>query len=218
MPAPPHGGYVLTDNWYSCNELFEAAKSKGYHFIGAIKSNRKIYPRGFRKKGIQIGVFARSRKTRDFDLVTVNGHTYYMYTYLGKINGQRKVKITITWPKNALFVPKAMRAYISTDIEMSGKQLLKHYMKRWPIEVYFREANRCFGMKTAQIRSKKAIMRYQYIVMLGVIFCTVTTKHGMNRQRRNFQKAIKRFKAEWIFEQAQNNVELSDVLRVLKVA
>ena len=93
LPDPPNGGYVVTDSWYSCQVLFEASKSRGYHFIGAIKSNRLIFPRGFRKKGIKTGAYARSLKQSDFDLVTVGGHSYLAYTYLGKINGQRKVKI-----------------------------------------------------------------------------------------------------------------------------
>ena len=147
LPEPPHIGFVVTDSWYSCQSLFEASKGKGYHFIGGLKSNRLIFPRGFRKKGVKIGAYARSLKQSSFDLVTVKGRSYYIYTYLGKINGQKKVKITISWPKGSFGLPQAMKAFISTDIEMNPKQLISHYLKRWPIEVFFREANRCLGMK-----------------------------------------------------------------------
>jgi hypothetical protein len=221
LPPPPKDGYVVTDSWYSCQTLFEAAKSKGYHFIGAIKSNRLIFPRGFRKKGIKAGQYARSLKQRDFDLVTVGGHSYHAYTYLGKINGQRKVKILITWPKGSFGVPQAMKAFISTDIEMNPKQLIAHYMKRWPIEVFFREANRHFGMKQCQVRSRKAVIRYQYILMLTYTFCGMTVSCGkivLGKQKREHKKAVEKFKISWIFEQAQNNRELSDVLKVFKVA
>jgi hypothetical protein len=36
LPQPPYGGYVVTDSWYSCKALLEAAKSKGYQFIGGL--------------------------------------------------------------------------------------------------------------------------------------------------------------------------------------
>lgn len=62
--------------------------------------------------------------------MTVNGKTYYTYNYLGKINGAQKVKIVIRWPQNALWNKKAMKSFISFDIEMSAKQLLKHYLNR----------------------------------------------------------------------------------------
>ena len=78
LPKPVNHGYVLTDSWYSCTELFKAAQSSGFSFIDAIKSNRKIFPRGYRRKGIKIGVFARTLHTRDLDYVTVGGHRYYM--------------------------------------------------------------------------------------------------------------------------------------------
>ena len=221
LPIPPYGGYVVTDSWYSCQTLFDAAKAKGCHFIGALKSNRLIFPRGFRKKGIKIGAFARSLNLSDFDFVTVGGHSYHVYTYLGKINGQRKVKIVITWPKASFGNPKTMKAFISTDIEMNQKQLISHYMTRWPIEVFFREANRHLGMKQCQVRSKKAVIRYQYVLMLGYIFCGMSVCGGkivLGKQRRELRKSIEKFKISWVFEQARNNMLLCDVFKVFNVA
>lgn len=221
LPKPPHGGYVLSDSWYSCTSLFDAAKEKGYHYVGAIKSNRLIFPRGFRKKGIKIGDYARSLQQSDFDLVTVDRRSYHVYTYLGKINGQRKVKIIVTWPKGSFGVPQAMKAFITTDIEMNPKQLIAHYMKRWPIEVFFREANRYLGMKQCQARSKKAVVRYQYIVMLAYIFCGLAVSRGkivFGAKRRENKKAIEQFKVTWLVEQVRKNVDLADILKAYKLA
>jgi len=220
LPKPVSRGYVLTDSWYSCQTLFEAAQSVGYEFIGAVKSNRLIFPRGNRKKGVQIGTYARSLRFSDLDYVTVNGQVYYTYTYLGKINGMRKVKIVISWPKDALFLPKAMKAFISTDIKMSGRQLLHHYTKRWPIEVFFREANRRLGMKHCQVHSNKAVIRYQYILMLCYTFCGLEINGdslGFSKTRRVYQNAIERFHISWIYQQAQNNVDLSYLYSVFKL-
>ena len=212
---------MVTDSWYSCQSLFEASKAKGYHFVGGLKSNRLIFPRGFRKKGVKIGVYARSLKQSNFDLVTVKGRSYYIYTYLGKINGQKKVKITISWPKGSFGLPQAMKAFVSTDIEMNPKQLIFHYLKRWPVEVFFREANRCLGMKQCLVRSKKAVIRYQYILMLGYIFCGIDAAGeniNLGKERRVHQHAIQKFKITWLYNQARSNVDLIDILKVFKVA
>jgi hypothetical protein len=214
LPTPPNKGYVLTDSWYSCQALFEASLAAGYQFIGAIKSNRKIYPRGYRKKGIQLGAFARSLRVSDFDLVTVSGRCYYQYTYLGKINGMRKVKIVLSWPKESLFLPATFKAFISTDINMSGKQLCYHYTKRWPIEVFFREANRRLGMKRCQVHSKKAVIRYQYILMLAYTFCGMEVNGdslGFSKKRLTYQADIKRFQLRWVYNQALNNTDFEEV-------
>jgi len=136
LPKPINQGYVLADSWYSCEDLFNASTERHFYYLGALKSNRKIFPRGHKKKGIQISDFIKTLKQHELDLVTVNGKTYYTYTYLGKIKGSKKAKIVISWPQNALWNPKAMKCFISLDIEMSTKQLLNHYVKRWPIEIF----------------------------------------------------------------------------------
>jgi len=179
-----------------------------------------VFPRGYRKKGIKISKFAHSLKKSDFDFVTVGGRNYHIYTYLGKINGQSKVKIVITWPEGSFGNPKTMKSFISTDIEMNPKQLLLHYMKRWPIEVFFREANRSLGMKTAQVRSKRAVIRYQYILMLSYIFCGMEVTDGrieFGKQRRKHQVVIETFHITWIHEQALKGVDISWVLAKLRV-
>lgn len=221
LPKPVHTGYVLADSWYSCQEIFEASLKVGYHFIGAIKSNRKIFPRGFRKKGIQVGEFARSLKLHELDLVTIKGNDYYTYTYLGKINGMHKVKIVISWPAKAVFVPRAMKVFISTDFEMSGKQLLNHYTNRWPIEVFFREGNRRLGMKQCQAHSLKAVIRYQYIVMLCYIFCGLEFQEGVlgfSKQRHSYEKRIKIQQLSWFYSQTQNNADFNSLLRAFHLA
>ena len=221
LPKPVSQGYVVADSWYSCITLFDTSQASGYQYVGALKSNRKIFPRGYRRKGIQISAFARSLHVSDFDQVTVDGERYYMYTYLGKINDMNKVKIVITYPIGALFVPQAMKAFISTDFKMNGKQLLQHYTMRWPIEVFFREANRHLGMKRCQVRSKKAIMRYQYLVMMAYTFCELEfngQSASFCHQRKVFQKNIQRFHIAWIVKEAQNQSSLDDILSAFRLA
>ena len=122
LPTPPHGGFVVTDSWYSCKDLFAVSKTCGYHFIGGLKSNRLIFPRGFRKKGIKIGKFVQSLKPSDCDFVTVGERSYHIYTYLGKINGQRKVKIIITHRQEGR--THEVRLLRSKSVELGQQALL----------------------------------------------------------------------------------------------
>jgi hypothetical protein len=214
LPYPVDEGYVLTDSWYSCEDLFKAAISKGFHYIGAMKVNRKIYPKGYAAKGIQIQDFVRSLKLSDFDLVTIKGRMYWVYTYIGKIKGMEKVKVLISFPKNAFLVLKEMKVFVSTQTELTATQILNHYTKRWPIEVFFREANRRLGMKKCQVRSSIGIRRYQYMVMLCYIFCGMKVYNdtvGFSNQRMIHQERIEKFKIKWIFEQAEKGVSLKKV-------
>ena len=114
-----------------------------------------------------------------------------------------------------------MKAFISTDIKMNPKQLIAHYMKRWPVEVFFLEANRYFGMKSAQVRSKKAVVRYQYVLMLAYSFCGMKVSGGkviLGNQRRKHRQDIEKFKIAYAFEQGQKGKDLADVYVDFKIA
>lgn len=95
-----------------------------------------------------------------------NVSTQKGFKYLGKINGYKKVKIIMSWPKNALWSKHALKCFISLDIELSTKQILKHYLNRWPIETFFRETKRRLGFDKYQIHTIKGIKRYMYLLSL----------------------------------------------------
>jgi hypothetical protein len=73
--------YALMDSWYTCPAVIDAFASKGFHTIGALKTNRIIYPKGIR---ISITDFAAEyiRKT-DASLVTVGKKRFWVYRYEG---------------------------------------------------------------------------------------------------------------------------------------
>jgi len=221
LPEPINQGYVLADSWYSCKKLFDAAADKGFYYLGAFKSNRIIYPKGYKTKGIQIGAFSKTIKMHELSLVTAGGKSYYTYTYQGKINGSKKVKIVISWPKDALYNSHAMKIFISLDIKMSEKQLLRHYVKRWAIETFFRETKRYLGLDQYQIQSLKGIKRYMTLLMLIYTYCelevtgnTLKFSGGLKQTRQEAET----LKVSWIFEKAQSGVALNEVLHTLKIA
>lgn len=52
LPKPSHKGYILADSWYTCETLPRIANQSGFYYIGGIKTNRIIVPKGYRSKGI----------------------------------------------------------------------------------------------------------------------------------------------------------------------
>ena len=76
-------------------------------------------------------------------------------------------------------------------------------------------------MKQCQARSKKGVIRYQYVLMLAYVFCGMWVSGGkivLGKQRQEHKNSIEKFKITWIFEQAQKNRDLSDIFEVFKVA
>lgn len=220
LPKPPYKGYVLADSWYTCEALLQTAKQVGFHYLGAIKTNRIILPKGYRPNGIQLKQFAKTLSLHDLDLVTVGSERYYTYLYKGRIRGGHVVQIILSWPQTAPLEEKALRCFMSHDLKMSAKQLLKHYTKRWPIEIFFREVKQNFGMGNYQIRTLQGIKRLMLMIQFVYLYLKRITLNNrcLGDSLRQCQRKQKQELVKLIYHKAQKGVELKTIFEELKIA
>jgi len=219
LPVPPNKGFILGDSWYSAEKILKAAQLRGFDYIGALKTNRVIYPKCCRMNQ-QISGFAKMINKEDFHLVTVNKNSYYVYRYEGKINGFKKVVILISYPENALYNQSALKSFISTDISLTAEELLIQYTQRWTIEVFFRQNKMELGLDTYQVRSEKAIKRFWILTQISYFYCTfgVFETHckfgeGLKIARKNSVQNL----IDWVYIQSQNGVSKEAIFAVLKL-
>ena len=105
--------------------------------------------------------------------MTVGKRSYYVYRYEGKLNGIENAVVLISYPKDAFQVSGALRAFISTDVSLSTREILDNYVERWPIEVFFRQSKDKLAFDQYQIRSSQGIRRYWLLMSLAhLIACT----------------------------------------------
>ena len=220
LPTPPKKGFILGDSWYSAEKIIKSAKLRGFDYIGALKTNRIIYPKCCRMNQ-QISGFAKMINKEDFHLVTVNKTSYYVYRYEGKINGFKNVVILISYPENALYNPNALRSFISTDTSLTVEETLFEYTERWTIEVFFRQNKMQLGFDNYQVRSEKAIKRFWLLTQLSYFYCTfgVSKTHckfgeGLKIARKNSVQNL----IDWVYIQSQNGVSKEDVFDTLKLS
>ncbi len=112
---------------YSNKKLFDVSKDSAYAYIGGLRTNRVIYPKGHEKLGIKLNHMCEIITKDDVDLVKAYKNEYYIYTYRGKLNDVKNSLITLCCPKEALFKPGCLRAFISLDTDLSTEELLNHY-------------------------------------------------------------------------------------------
>ena len=172
LPVPPVASYFLCDSWYTCGSIMDAFIKKGFYTIGALKTNRIVYPCGIKQKLSEFALHLRKTDS-NASLVTVGSREYYVYRYEGSLNGIDNAVVLISYPKDAFHVPKALRAFISTDVSLSTREILDKYVERWPIEVFFRQAKDKLAFDRYQVRSSKGIQRYWLLMSLAhLIACT----------------------------------------------
>ena len=172
LPIPPVVSYFLCDSCYTCGDIMDAFIKKGFYTIGALKTNRILYPCGIKQKVSEFALLLRKTDAA-VSLVTVGSRSYYVYRYEGNLNGIENAVVLITYPKDAFQVPKALRAFISTDVSLSTKEILDKYADRWPVELFFRQSKDKLSFDWYQIRSSKGIHRYWLLISLAhLIACT----------------------------------------------
>ena len=152
VPTPPVVSYFLCDSWYTCGDIMDAFIKKGFYTVGALKTNRVLYTCGIKRKVSEFALHLRKTDT-DVSLVTVGSRSYYVYRYEGSLNSTENAAVLISYPKDTFHNPKALRAFISTDVSLSTREILDKYVERWPVEVFFRQSKNMLAFDRYQIRS-----------------------------------------------------------------
>ena len=174
LPVPPVMSYFLCDCWYVSEKIINTFAGKGYHTIGALKTNRMLYPFGIKKKLNEFAALL-SVTHSDFHLVTVKNQKYYVYRYEGKLNGIENAVVLLSYPEKAFGIPKALRAFLSTDVSLSTDEILSYYVCRWPIEIFFRQCKDKLALDSYQIRSVQGIRRFWLLMSLAHFMCVTGT-------------------------------------------
>ena len=79
-------------------KIINTFAGRGFHTIGALKTNRMLYPFGIKKKLNEFAALL-SVTHSDFHLVTVKNETYYVYRYEGKLNGIENGVVLLSYPE-----------------------------------------------------------------------------------------------------------------------
>lgn len=169
LPQTDQSVYVLMDSWYTNPGILDICREKAFHLIGAMKTNRILYPNGVKMSAAD---YAGTLEIGQFHSVTVKGHDYYVHRYKGHLNKIPQAVVLLSYPKGAFGKKQALRVFLCSDMALSDAAILEHYTHRWPIEVMFRQHKRYMGFKSYMVRSVIAIDRFMLILALAHFFFT----------------------------------------------
>lgn len=216
LPPAPTASFFLCDCWYSCVKVMDAFLLKGFYTVGALKTNRVIFPGGIRQQISQFSQFIR-RSDANVDLVTVDKRQYLVYRYEGSLSDLEDAVVLISYPVGAFGTPHALRAFICTDCSLSTQEILNLYLERWPIEVFFRQAKQKLALDKYQIRSSCGIRRFWLIMSLAhFICCTGTGKSlPLHEGYSEIQALLYRERICYIYQCGAMREPLGDLLALV---
>ena len=174
LPEAPVVSFFQCDCWYSCAKVIEAFLIKGFYTIGALKTNRVVFPAGIRQQISQFAAYIH-KTDRNVSLVTVGKRQYFVYRYEGNLTDLEDAVVLISYPRQAFGLPGALRAFICTDTDLSVQEILEHYLVRWSIEVFFRHAKQSLALDQYQIRSSLGIRRFWVLMSTAHLISCIGT-------------------------------------------
>lgn len=158
---------VLIDSWYLSSELVEAFRQANKNWISLIKRNRKLDSRSFHLKdadGKPIQCPQPDIKVEDlvplipataYRPVKTATQTYWCFSVCCRIAGLGKVRLVISFDNSQL--QGTFAVLISNRTDWSAKKILLKYLKRWPIETFYRDGKQLLGLDAYRTRSFSAI-------------------------------------------------------------
>ena len=216
LPVAPVTSYFLCDSWYTCSKVVAAFRQKGFHTIGAIKTNRLVTLDGDK---LQIGQLADAALLAGLnaDLVTVGKRQFFVYSFRVVIEGIGEAVILLSYPRETFGKAHTLRAFVSTNTSLSVTDILDHYVVRWNIEVFFRNAKQKLAFDKYQIRSSTGIKRFWLIMSLAHLLCCVGTDKVQSFEEgyAHFQNELLRERAEFIYRCGYAHIPLEDVLSLV---
>jgi SRSO17 transposase len=213
--------YCLMDSWYTNNKLVETSLAKGYHLIGAIKSNRKISPLGI---SLQLSEFEKYINPNTLDTVTVEGKNYKVYIYEGTVARFPYAKVLICYEvKEDGF--KAPVYLMSTDTLLDAQTIIKYYSHRWRIETSYKYFKSNLAFDKYRVRGSLSIERYFLIVFLAYNFlelfrfnCALKELETIGEAQGHLNSLTAKALVCFIYEKSKQNIVLEDILAELKIA
>lgn len=213
LPEPPTVSYFLCDSWYTSEKLCNQFIKKGFYTIGALKTNRIIYPCGIRQQAAEFAKYIRKNDTR---LVTIGNREFYVYRYEGNLSKIENAAVLISYPKNAFGEEKALRVFLCTNADLTTEEILNIYTQRWSIEIFFRQSKQNLAFDKYQIRSSKGICRFWLIMSLVHFLCCTTAENysfltGFNIIKHYLEKEY----IYYLYNLGKNRVPLEQVFALI---
>jgi hypothetical protein len=171
--------YLLIDSWFSSPKLFKNALGLQLHVIGRLKNTKTLYRYDNQRLRLsKLYEVIKDSLVKDPELGCLLSSVPVLCGNgvegtIVFVKGYKEPELDSTQGKRKTPEPKWV-AFFSTDPKLSGREVVKKYILRWSIEVFFKEAKQRLGLGKEQSRSfaaqifsvTQAFVRYSMLAYL----------------------------------------------------
>jgi len=216
QPLPDTQTIVLTDSWYADKHLIKLCRKREFHYIGAVKANRKLKAGNHNQ---QVQQWRAVLPKSAFERVKLKDEHYKVWTATGQLSCGQEVKALV----NRRIGVKKWRYLVCTNTSLDAQSILATYFVRWEVENFYRAAKFILGWSDYQMRKLEAIENHVLLMMVTHAYLELqrqdalenATEHDahftLGDLQREHQRLAQRSTIALVFSLTQQGLGLDDI-------
>jgi SRSO17 transposase len=168
---------VLFDSAFLNEEVVSACRDREFHFISVAKSNRVLFPEGYRGK--------RRVSSYGPGVIRTNGHTISVPGYRGKAKfrvATRKGYMRGIGQVLTVFSKRlsdgSFVTLVTDELTLTARDVVIAYKSRWPIEVTLKNLKQCLGLGQYQTRRYEGLVHHLHLCLISYQLLTTLGLEG----------------------------------------
>lgn len=216
QPLPDTQTYVMTDSWYSSKNLLKLCRQRDFHFIGAVKSNRKLT---VGQHNLQVKAWQAILPKSAFERVKLKDKRYKVWAVTGFLSCGQAVTTLV----NRRIGVKKWHYLVCTDLDLSAQTIISCYLVRWEVENFYRTAKQSLGWGDYQMRNLNAIENHVLLMMVTHAYLEIQRRDALQGTaevdvhftlgdlQREHQRLAQRSTIALVFSLTQQGFGLEDI-------
>lgn len=172
----------LFDSWYCKSPVIEKVNERGKIFISRLRADSSVKQEG--KKCVPLNVLMEKISHKDYSLVKIRGKSYWIC--------EKTLNFKTYGPLRVIVSKEGVRdepIFLTTNTEkFTGKFVVKLYLKRFSIEVFFKDAKQFLNFETFMCRN--AQKWDMHLLLTNVVHWAIQKKNSISKTVREMQENI----------------------------
>lgn len=183
--------HIVLDAWYFATDLVMFIANKDLFWISEADANRQISYSGKWVRADELVKLIPSTKfNKKVTLLNTKGEerSFFIHNFITKIkNIPGKVNVCVAIGKWDANDPKGVHIFVTNDLKIDARQMVKKYSLRWGIEWMFRDLKENVGFDHYQVRTMRGITRHWYLCFLAYTFLIWIKLNGYCQRAVDFK-------------------------------
>lgn len=171
----------LFDSWYCKSPVIEKVNERGKIFVSRLRADSSVEQEG---KHVPLNELIQKIPHSQFKIVKIRGKSYWIYEINLKFKTYGVLRVIVS--KEGVH-DKAF--FLTTNTEkFTGKFMVKLYLKRFSIEVFFKDAKQFLNFETFMCRGKQKWETH--LLLTSVLHWAIQKKNSISKTVRAIQENI----------------------------